>query len=399
MRHNNGAPGIDQTTVAQIEDVGVSRFLDDLGADLRRRRWRREPARRVFIPKPGTDQTRPLSIPTVRDRVVQAAVKIVLEPIFEADMLPCSYGFRPQRAAHDALQVLVDECWRGRRWVVETDIATCFEAIPHEKLMQAVEERVCDRGLLRAMLSSGVMVDGMTRKAVTGTPQGGVVSPLLANIYLHQLDRAWSVREHGVLVRYADDLVVMCATEQQAHAALQRLRELLADLGLEPKAVKTRIVHLRVGGEGLDFLGFHHRLVSSTGRVGSRGVTFLARWPSRRAMQHARDRIREMTLRSRLWLPVEVIVTQINRFLRGWAASFRYGNSARHFGLIRDYALARLAGVIAKRHHRPRAYGRFVVNFASPDQLGLITLHGTVAAPRPFRDWRVRPNAGGQRRR
>lgn len=402
VRHNNGAPGIDQTTVAQIEDVGVSRFLDDLGADLRRRRWRREPARRVFIPKPGTDQTRPLSIPTVRDRVVQAAVKIVLEPIFEADMLPCSYGFRPQRAAHDALQVLVDECWRGRRWVVETDIANCFEAIPHEKLMQAVEERVCDRGLLRllrAMLSAGVMVDGMTRKAVTGTPQGGVVSPLLANIYLHRLDRAWSVREHGVLVRYADDLVVMCATEQQAHAALQRLRELLADLGLEPKAAKTRIVHLRVGGEGLDFLGFHHRLVSSTGRVGSRGVTFLARWPSRRAMQHARDRIREVTLRSRLWLPVEVIVTQINRFLRGWAAYFRYGNSARHFGLIRDYALARLAGVIAKRHHRPRAYGRFVVNFASPDQLGLITLHGTVAAPRPFRDWRVRPNAGGERRR
>src|SRR5205085_6853216 len=149
----------------------------------------------------------------------QAAVKIVLEPIFEADMLPCSFGFRPRRSAHDALQVLVDEAWRGRRWVVETDIANCFSAIPHEQLMQAVEERVCDRAvlkLLRAMLRVGVMDDGVVRREVTGTPQGGVVSPLLANVYLHRIDRAWSTREHGVLVRYADDAIVMCTSRQQA---------------------------------------------------------------------------------------------------------------------------------------------------------------------------------------
>ena len=402
VRRNNGAAGIDRTTLAMVEEYGVPRLLDELATDLRDGGYRPLAARRVFIPKPGSSERRPLSIPTVRDRIVQAAAKIVLEPIFEADMLDCSFGFRPKRSAHDALQVLIDESWRGRRWVVETDIASCFEAIPHARLMQAVEERVSDQAvltLLRAMLRAGVMLDGSVRRPVTGTPQGGVVSPLLANVYLHRLDRAWSVREHGVLVRYADDLVVMCASRQQAEAALLRLRVLLAELGLEAKAAKTRIVHLHVGGEGLDFLGFHHHLVRSAGKVGKRDVTFLARWPSRRAMQHARDRIRELTPRSRLLLPVGVIVGDVNRFLRGWAAYFRYGNSARHFDNIRDYAVMRLGGVIAKRHHRPRAFGRYVVAFASPNQLGLITLHGTVAAPRPFRAWRVTPNAGGERRR
>src|SRR3954447_22437701 len=163
---NNGAPGIDRTTLADVEEYGVARLLDELGSDLKGGRWRPLPARRVFIPKPGSREQRPLSVPTVGDRVVQAAVKIVLEPIFEADMLSCSFGFRPRRAAHDALQVLIDESWRGRRWVVETDIANCFEAIPHEKLMQAVQERVCNQAvlrLLRVMLRAGVMHDGEVR--------------------------------------------------------------------------------------------------------------------------------------------------------------------------------------------------------------------------------------------
>ncbi len=146
VRSNNGAPGIDKTTLAQVEEYGVARLLDELAAELREGRYRPLPARRVFIPKPGVmGERRPLSIPAVRDRIVQAAVKIVLEPVFEADMLDCSFGFRPRRGAHDALQVLVDECWRGRRWVVETDVANCFSAIPHDELMRAVEERVCDR--------------------------------------------------------------------------------------------------------------------------------------------------------------------------------------------------------------------------------------------------------------
>jgi group II intron reverse transcriptase/maturase len=270
VRRNDGAPGIDKTTLADVEQYGVARLLDELAEDLRGGRYRPLPARRVFIPKPGRpDERRPLSIPAVRDRVVQAAVKIVLEPIFEADMLACSYGFRPRRSAHDGLQVLIDESWRGRRWVVETDIANCFEAIPIEKLMQAVQERVCDRSvlkLLRLMLRAGVMQDGQVHRSATGTPQGGVISPLLANVYLHRIDRAWDVRQHGVLVRYADDALVMCRSREQAEAALARLRALLAELGLEPKEAKTRIVHLQVDGGGVEFLGFHHRLVRAQGR-------------------------------------------------------------------------------------------------------------------------------------
>ena len=160
VRRNDGAPGIDGTTLADIEEYGIDRLLGEVAEDLRSGRWRPLPARRVLIPKFWTVERRPLSIPSVRDRVVQAALKIVLEPIFEADFLPCRFGFRPKRSAHDALQVLVDESWQGKRWVVETDIAECFSAIPHEKLMQAIEERVSDQGvlkLLRVMLRAGVL--------------------------------------------------------------------------------------------------------------------------------------------------------------------------------------------------------------------------------------------------
>ena len=401
VRGNNGAPGIDKITLAAVEEYGIDRLLGELAGELREGRYRPLPARRVFIPKPGTSEQRPLSIPPVRDRIVQAALKIVLEPVFEADFLPCSFGFRPRRSAHDALQVLIDECWRGRRWVVETDIANCFSAIPHDKLMQAVEERICDQPvlkLLRVILRAGVMEDGQLRRPVTGTPQGGVVSPVLCNVYLHRLDRAWDEQD-GVLVRYADDAAVMCWSRSQAERALERLTGLLADLGLEPKAAKTRIVRLEVGGGGFDFLGFHHRLVRSPGLNGKRPVVFLARWPADKAMQHARDRIRELTRRSRLLLPVKQIVEDLNRFLGGWAAFFRFGNSAARFEEIRSYSRMRLALFISKRHRRSRAFGWSVVTFQSPNQLGLITLSGIVVDPRPFRDWRGRPNAGGERRR
>ena len=221
VRANNGAPGIDKTTLAQIEhEYGALRLVDELAAELREGRYRPLPARGVLIPKPGLkDEYRPLAISAVRDRIVQAALKIVLEPVFEADFLPCSFGFRPKRSAHDALQVVIDEAWRGRRWVVETDIASCFTAIPHEKLMQAIEERVVDQSVLklvRQVLRAGVMQDGQVRREVTGAAQGGPISPLLCNVYLHRLDREWDVREHGVLVRFADDLLVMCKSGQQA---------------------------------------------------------------------------------------------------------------------------------------------------------------------------------------
>jgi RNA-directed DNA polymerase len=278
VRANRGAAGIDGETINDVERYGVSQMLDELAEDLREGRWRPAPARRVFIEKPGrAGELRPLSIPTVRDRVVQAATKLVIEPVFEADFLSCSFGFRPKRSAHDALQVLIDESWKGKRWVVETDIASCFEAIPHDQLMLAVRERIIDRrllGLLRAMLNAGVMTDATVTRHAAGTPQGGVVSPVLCNVYLHRIDRRWQHRD-GVLVRYADDLLVMCRTRSEAERALRALTALLADLGLAVKQAKTRIVQLREGGDGVDFLGFHHRIV----RVRNprfRHVTFLS---------------------------------------------------------------------------------------------------------------------------
>jgi RNA-directed DNA polymerase len=392
VRRNGGAPGVDGTTLAEVEEYGVDRFLDELAEDLRADRWCPLPARRVLIPKPGTSEQRPLSIPSVRDRVVAAAVKIVLEPIFEAGFLSCSFGFRPKRSTHDALQVLIDESWQGKRWVVETDIANCFSAIPHEKLMQAIEERVSDQGvlkLLRAMLRAGVMQDGSVRREASGTPQGGPLSPLLCNVYLHRLDRVWDTSEHGVLVRYCDDLVVMCRSREQAQAALERLTVLLGDLGLEPKASKTRIVHLVEGGQGVDFLGFHNRLVR--GRTPrSAHLVFLGRWPSHKAVQHARDRIRSITARSRLLVPVERIVEELNLFLRGWAGYFRFGNSALMLGQIRNYALTRLALWLSKRGKRRRARGWGMTQvLRSENHLGLISLDGIVVPPRPFRAWKV----------
>jgi RNA-directed DNA polymerase len=267
--------------------------------------------------------------------------------------------------------------------------------------MRAIEDRICDRKLLRllrAMLRAGVMEQGAVRRSDTGTPQGGVISPLLANVYLDRLDREWQARGRGRLVRYADDLVVMCGSERDAHRALDALRALLAELGLRPKETKTRIVHLREGGEGFDFLGFHYRYVR--GRTPrSRHLTFLARWPSRQAMQHARDRIHELTDRRRLLVPVEEVVQDVNRFLRGWAGYFRHGNSARHFHLVRTYATDRLALFVAKRHRRARSYGWRAVVYRSPDRYGLINLNGSVVAPRPHRPWREKPNADGEGRR
>jgi group II intron reverse transcriptase/maturase len=381
VRANKGAAGIDRQTIADVEEYGIAKLLDELAVDLKDGSYR----------KPGrpTEQ-RPLSIPTVRDRVAQSALKTVIEPIFEADMLECSFGFRPRRSQHDALQVLIDEAWDGRRWVAESDVSDCFGAIPHDGLMSAIEERISDRHvlkLLRAMLRSGVMQDAAVEREVTGTPQGGVISPCLCNVYLHRLDRQWAARGHGVLVRFADDLLAMCRTREEAEAALAALRLILAELGLELKDAKTRIVHLEEGGEGVDFLGFHHRWVRANR---AKHVQFLARWPSRRAMQHARDRVREITARERLLLPVEDIVQDLNGYLRGWTGYFRYGNSARHFDAISNYAAHRVVSQVAKRHKRSRGYGWSVLAFQSPDRLGLIDLNGTVVAPRPHRAWRGR---------
>jgi RNA-directed DNA polymerase len=255
--------------------------------------------------------------------------------------------------------------------------------------MSAVEERICDRRLLkllRAMLRAGVMEAGAVRYGVSGTPQGGVISPVLCNVYLHRLDREWRTRGSGVLVRYADDLLALCKTRREAEGAIAALEAILVELGLQLKPAKTRIGYLQGGGEGLDFLGFHHRWVRGR-TAGSRYIAFLARWPSRQAMQHARDRVRELTARERLRWPVEQVIGDLNRFLRGWAGYFRYGNSTVHFDRTTRHAERRLQLWIAASHQQPWAYGRRLFN-GRPDRYGLITLNGTIAAPRPNRPWR-----------
>lgn len=259
VRADNGVLGIDRIALDWVEkEYGIDRLFDDLSGELREGVYWLLPARWVYIPKPAMTGKRLLSVPVVRDRVVQAALKIVLEPIFEADFAACSFGFRPRRGQHDVLQVFVDESFRGRRWVVETDIVDCFSAIPHDRLIQAIAERVVDQWvlkLLRAMLRVGVMESGVVCYPDTGTPQGAVISPLMCNVYLHRLDREWDTRALGVLVRFADGVAVVCKSRQQPQAVLARLGALLVELGLASKEAKTCIVGLVVGGEGVDFLG------------------------------------------------------------------------------------------------------------------------------------------------
>jgi retron-type reverse transcriptase len=261
VRRNRGAAGIDQATIADVEQYGPGRLLDELAAEIRGGSYRALAARWVFIPKPGSrraatavDSRGPRPDRAGREDCARADLRGGLLAVLVRVSAAARGARRPSS--------LVDEAWKGRRWVVETGIASCFEALPHDRLMQAIEERVCDRRvlkLLRAMLRAGVMQDGTVRRTVAGTPQGGVISPLLANVYLDRLDRSWQTGGTGALVRYADDLVVMCRTEQEAERALGALRSILAELGLQPKEAKTRIVHLREGGEGIDFLGVEHR--------------------------------------------------------------------------------------------------------------------------------------------